>query len=172
MAKGKQVGFSTSIEQFPTNTKPNVPKVVQGNVLSQSWEELLDLAATLPPRTRAEVVMGRITLLKHKIEEENNAYKNMMEWGTFHAEVEACMNNTQDATTLFRLQDFTDLNEKLVKAMERWNIRGVKAAVVRIDHFLRVKAITSAGSIIFDEDPEGFPSEELMTKIQLINPEN
>lgn len=151
--------------------------VVQGGVLSQPWKEFLDVLVGLPPKTMAEAIVGRTTLLQKKLDETNSGWREMMHWGSFDEEMQG-MATSADALTLFRLQEFTLLNERLVNAMQTWGIKGVRAAAAVMEDdkekFIRVRAITSAGSVDFDEAYcvdvfNHFPSEELLTKLQMIN---
>lgn len=148
--------------------------MVQSGSVPKPWQDLLDLIAPLPQKTKQEVVAGRMALLRHAMEEEKSAYKTMVDWGTFDVEVQGYAGSA-DADMLFRLEDFIKINDHLVTSMAAWNIQNVKAAAVRMNEdgkeIIRVKAITSAGNVVFDE-PAGdpFPSEELMTKLQMINP--
>jgi hypothetical protein len=76
---------------------------------------------------------------------------------------------SNDPHMLFKLKDFMDVNNSFKEQLKAWGIGGIRAAAVRIDeNTLRVKAITPAGSVLFDEPSEGFPSEELMTKLRMI----
>lgn len=151
-----------------------MPNLVQSGVVPKPWQELLDLIADKPIRTRQEMVAGKMALLRNKMEEEQEAYKTMIDWGTFDIEVQGYASSA-DADMLFQLEDFTKLNDGLVQTMAAWNIEGVQAAAIRLDeggrNIIRVKVITPLGNVEFDEDGEQpFPTEELMTKLQMINP--
>jgi len=182
VAKDKRAHFRTSVDELPTNRKPNVQKVVQSGLVPKPWQELLDLIADKPVKTQQEMVAGRMALLRGRLEEEQKAYATMVDWKTFDAEVQGFVGSA-DAAMLFRLEDFTKLNDGLVQTMAVWGIRNVRAAAVRLTEggveIIRVKAIVppkqrggEGASVVFDE-PGGdapFPSEELMTKLQMINP--
>jgi len=76
---------------------------------------------------------------------------------------------SDDPQMLFKLEDFMNLNSALKDRLREWGVKDIRAAAVRIDeHTLRVKAITQAGSVLFDEPSEGFPNEELLTKLRMI----
>lgn len=181
MAPNKRPTFSTSVSELPSKTKPNVQKVVQSGLVPEPWKELLELVAPLPAQTRAEAIAGRMALLRHKLEEEQEAYRTMLNWDTFDAQVQGYAGSA-DADAMFRLEDFVKLNDALAIAMRQWGLTGIRAAVVRISErgteVLRVKALlppadkfASPQSVIFDEPADGpFPSDELLTKMQLINP--
>ena len=145
-----------------------MPEVVQGRKLSQPWQELLDLVTPIKnPRTRTEMMAGKMRLLQQQSENEH------LDWKEFGNEVVG-MASTATADAMFRLEEFMKLNEALTNEMARWNIKNVRAAVVHEctagTDICRVKAITSQGTVMFEEPLEGFPAEDLMTKLQMINP--
>lgn len=148
-------------------------KVVQSGLLSKPWQDLLELITPLSPQTRQEVVCGKMTLLQNQMQEEKEAYKTMLDWKTFDLQVQG-YSGSGTADALFRLENFVKLNGLLVDAMAKWQIKNIKAAVVHeclhgVDT-TRVKAVTPHGEVEFIEPLEGFPGEDLMTKLQLINP--
>lgn len=174
MAAGKRAGFSTSIDELPSNSGRHVQKVLQSGILSKPWQELLEAVAGAPIKTAQEMIAGRMALLRNMLEEHQQGYREMLNWNDFNMQVQGFAMSA-DADALFRLEDFAKLNEALVDAMRRWGIVGVRAAVIREGDSLRVKAIIAGrdapNSVMFEEPPEGFPAEDLMTKLKMIQPE-
>lgn len=123
--------------------------VVQGDLLPEPWQGLLDNAAMVSDKTMQEMLAGRLSLMSHK--------KDIGEL------------DPADEITLFQLQDFMDYNGRFKRKLVEWNIEGLKVAGMRVNKdTIRVKAITRTGSVLFDEASEGFPNDELMTKLALI----
>lgn len=144
-------------------------KVVQSGVLSKPWQDLLDGLAGLPAKTMMECIAGKMALLRNQLAEAEY-YKNMTDWDAFSAQLKG-FDGMATADGLFRLEDFAKLNEDLMGAMSQWGCKGVRAAAVRLDGGIRVKAIVGNEHVFFDEPGEGFPTEELLTKLRMVAPE-
>lgn len=146
-------------------------KVVQSGLVSQPWKELLELTAGLPHKTQQEVIAGKMALLRHKLEEEQEGWINMFAWDEFNVKIAGFVGNA-DAQALFRLQEFTAMNETLAKRMVEWNIKGLRAASICDGGVTaRTKAVLSADNTVeFSEPMDEFPSDELMTKLLMIAP--
>ena len=147
-------------------------KVVQSGLVSKPWKELLELIAGLPERTQQEVIGGKMALLRHKLEEEHGeSWKKMLNWDKFNVEIDG-FNGNADASALFRLQEFTELNNRLQNGLRAWIITTLNAAAIAEGSTVRVKAVVGpANSVEFMDDASAFPSEELMTKLLMIAPE-
>lgn len=119
--------------------------------MPEPWQGLLDNAAQVSAKTMTEMLAGRLQILKHR-EEAGEEIDHEAEEGAY-----------------FKLKDFMDLNNKFKGELQKWGLGKLRAAAVRLNEdTLRVKAITPEGSVMFDEPEEGFPNEELMTKLRLI----
>lgn len=128
-----------------------MPEVLQGGLLPEPWQGLLDSASNLPAKTLAEMVAGRMQIVKARLEAGEIVDVN------------------EDPQLLFKLKDFMETNEYFREKLTEWGLPKLRAAAVRVDaNTYRVNAITPAGSVIFDEPVEGFPSEELLTKLRMI----
>lgn len=147
-------------------------KVVQSGLLSQPWQELLELTAGLPQKTQEEVVAGKMALLRHKLEEKHgDGWEKMLNWGSFKIQLQG-FNGDADAGALFRLQEFTALNETLRKHLELWSITTLNAAAIAEDGVVRVKAVIGPNnSVEFTETKAEFPSDQLMTQLRMVAPD-
>jgi hypothetical protein len=149
-----------------------VSKVVQSGLVSEPWKELLELTAGLPQKTQEEVIAGKMALLRHRLEEKHgDGWEKMLNWGSFKIQLEG-FNGDADAGALFRLQEFTALNETLQKHLELWNITTLNAAAIAEHGMVRVKAVIGPdNSVEFDEPKADFPSDQLMTQLRMIAPD-
>lgn len=145
--------------------------MVQSGLVSEPWKELLELTAGLPEKTQQEVIAGKMALLRHKLEEKKEGWIDMLAWKEFDFRIEGFV-GTADAQALFKLQQFTAMNEILAKSMVEWNVKGLRAAAICDGGVTaRVKAVVGPdNSVEFAEPIEDFPSEELMTKLLMIAP--
>lgn len=128
-----------------------MPAVVPGGLLPEPWQGLLDNAAPLPAKTLTEMLVGRLTVLQKRKDAGEDV------------EVD------HDPQMMFKLEEFMRVNNLLKEQMRQWGMANLRAAAVRLDeNTLRVKAITQAGSVLFDEPSEGFPTDEFLTKLRMI----
>lgn len=122
------------------------------------------------------MIAGRMALLRNKLEGEQEAYREMLNWNDFNMQVQGFAASA-DADAMFRLEDFAKLNEDLVTAMQKWGIERVRAAVIREGNGLKIKAIVRTSDlpepqhVMFEEPSEGFPSEDLMARLKMIEPD-
>jgi len=114
-----------------------------------------------------------MALLQQRLEGEREAYREMLNWNDFNMQVQGFASSA-DADAL---EDFAKLNEDLISAMRKWNIQNVSAAVIREGNGLKVKAIVRNSDlpepqhVLFEEPAEGFPSEDLMARLKMIEPD-
>jgi hypothetical protein len=148
-----------------------VSRVVQSGLVSEPWKELLETCAGLPHKTQQEVIAGKMALLRHKLEEKKEGWIDMLAWKEFDVKV-AGFAGDADAGALFRLQQFTAMNETLAKKMEEWNVKGLRAAAICDNGVTaRVKAVLGPdNNVEFAEPIEEFPSETMMTQLLMIAP--
>lgn len=146
--------------------------MVQSGLVSEPWKELLELTAGLPQKAQEEVIGGKMALLRHKLEEAHGEdWSKMLHWEKFGIELKGFDGNA-DASALFRLQEFTAMNQSLQEALQKWNIKTLNAAAIAEGTAVRVKAVVGPdNSVEFVEDRDVFPSNELMTKLLMIAPE-
>lgn len=147
-------------------------KVVQSGLVSEPWKELLELTAGLPQKTQEEVIAGKMALLRHNLEGKyGEKWQTMLNWGSFKIQLDG-FNGGADAGALFRLQEFTALNETLQKHLELWNITTLNAAAIAEHGVVRVKAVIGPdNSVEFEEPKSDFPSDQLMTQLRMIAPD-
>ena len=156
MAPNNRPAQRTSVPQFSPHAQPDVPELVQGDGVPEPWKELLDLIAAVPSAdTRKEMVAGKLQLLKNKLEDNIGL---------------PLKDEVSIKATIFRLEDFIGVNEKLMLSMKVWHIRNMKvAAMVDLSSDrIHVRVNTPQGNVDMYEPRVGFPSEELMTKLRMI----
>jgi hypothetical protein len=136
-----------------------VQKLVQGCELPKPWEDfLLGNVGKVSERTAMEMMAGRMQLLKVRAEEMG-----------LQASVPA--SGTELRKELFEMERFIALNSALDKAMQQWNMH-FRVGAAMVDGKVQVRAIVRSETVDFFEELEGFPGEDLMAKLQMINPEN
>jgi predicted nucleotidyltransferase len=105
-----------------------------------------------------EMMAGRLQLMKVRAEEMG-----------LQASVPA--SGTELRKELFEMEQFIALNAALNRAMKQWNMKYRVAAIMEKGK-VRVRAQLPNEYVDFVEELQGFPGEDLMAKLQMINPEN